>query len=161
MPLKLAVIAVGNLRERYYREACAEYGKRLAVLRPVEMIEIQEEPVPDEGVAGLVDRALEREGRRILNQLRPDDAAAALTPGGGMMGSADFARAIDPAADPNCKRLVFIIGSSHGLDRAVYDRCRWKLSFGPMTFPHQLARVMLLEQIYRGEMILRNRAYHK
>ena len=159
--MKLAVIAVGSLREKHYREACAEYAKRIAALRPVEIIELEEEYIADEGSASAVEKALEREGKRILNRLRPGDLAVALTAGGKAMGSVEFARAVDPTAHPDHKRCVFIIGSSHGLARAVYDRCPWKLSFGPMTFPHQLARVMLFEQLYRGQMILQGSAYHK
>jgi 23S rRNA (pseudouridine1915-N3)-methyltransferase len=159
--LKLALIAVGGLKEKYFREACAEYSKRMSAMRPVEIIELEEEYIAAEGDPAIVGKALEREGRRILGRLRPEDWAAALTPGGKAMDSAAFARAIDPSAYPDRKRCVFIIGSSHGLAQAVYDRCQWHLSFGPMTFPHQLARVMLLEQLYRGQMILRGSAYHK
>ena len=159
--MKLAVIAVGSLKEKHYRDACAEYGKRMAVMRPVELIEVPEAPVFDEDSPGLVEKALEQESQRILGRLRPEDTAIALAPDGDTRDSVAFARMIDPMADPECKRRVFIIGSSHGLGKATYARCQRKLSFGPMTFPHQLARVMLLEQIYRGQMILLGRAYHK
>jgi len=159
--LKLAVIAVGNLKERHYREACAAYSKRMSVMQPVEIIELEEEFIASEENSSLVERALERESKRILSRLRPDDLTVALTPEGKTMDSPAFARVIDPAANPDRKRCVFIIGSSHGLGPAVYANCQWKLSFGPMTFPHQLARVMLLEQLYRGQMILRGSSYHK
>ena len=161
MPLRLAVVAVGSLKEKHYREACAEYVKRLKLLRAVELIEIKEEPLVDEGQPALREKALEAEAKRILGRLDKDDVAVALAPNGKMMDSTEFARMIDPTASPEIRRMVFIIGSSHGLGREVYTHCRWSLSFGPMTFPHQLARVMLLEQIYRAEMILRGRAYHK
>ena len=159
--MKLAVIAVGGLKEKYYREACGAFIKRMSVMRPVEMIEVEEEPVIDEGIPSYVEKAMERESRRVLNQLRPDDQAVAMAPGGHAMDSVAFARVIDPSANPDVKRCVFILGSSHGLGQAIYARCKQCLSFGPMTFPHQLARVMLLEQLYRGQMILRGSAYHK
>jgi 23S rRNA (pseudouridine1915-N3)-methyltransferase len=159
--LKLAVIAVGTLKERYYREACAEYLKRMRVMRPVEVIEIPEETLKDEATPALVEQALEREGQRILSRLRPDDLVTALSPAGQTMDSAAFARAISPADSTAGKRCVFIIGSSHGLAAQVYAKSGRQLSFGPMTFPHQLARLMLLEQIYRGQMIALRRAYHK
>jgi 23S rRNA (pseudouridine1915-N3)-methyltransferase len=159
--LKLAVIAVGSLKERHFRDACAEYMKRMAVMRPVEIVEVPEEPIANKGSPESVARALEQESRRILGRLRPDDTAVALTPDGEARDSGAFAKMLDPMADPECKRMVFIIGSSHGLGGATYARCRLKLSLGPMTFPHQLARVMLLEQIYRAQMILLGRAYHK
>ena len=159
--MKLAVVAVGNLKERYFREACAEYCKRMTVMRPVEVIEVPEEPIADEGTPALIARALEREGQRILGLLRPGDVPVALAPDGGTMDSPAFAEFIGPSAGLEGKRLVFIIGSSHGLGPAVYEKCRRKLSLGPMTYPHQLVRVMLLEQIYRGQMIGLGRSYHK
>jgi 23S rRNA (pseudouridine1915-N3)-methyltransferase len=159
--MKLAVVAVGSLKDKYYREACAEYGKRMTVMRPVEMLEVAEELVADEKSPSLVANALAREGRRILSILRTGDVPVALSPDGKLMDSVDFAAMIDPPVNAEYKRMVFIIGSSHGLSPEVYQSCRPCLSLGPMTFPHQLARVMLLEQIYRGQMINANRAYHK
>ena len=159
--MKLAIIAVGNLKERHYREACAEYVKRMTAMMPVEVVEIDEAYIADEESPSLVERALAQEGQRILSRLRPDDKAVALSPEGKAMDSPGFADLIDPKGNPEWKRCVFVIGSSHGLGAAVYARCGLRLSFGPMTFPHQLARVMLLEQIYRGQMILRGSAYHK
>jgi 23S rRNA (pseudouridine1915-N3)-methyltransferase len=159
--LKLAVIAVGALKEGYYREACAEYLKRMKVMRPVEVIEIAEEPLKPEAAPALIEQALEREGRRIVSRLRPDDMVTALSPAGKTMDSQAFAQAINPADGGPGGRLVFVIGSSHGLGEQVYARSSWQLSFGPMTFPHQLARLLLLEQLYRGQMIANNRAYHK
>ena len=159
--MKLAIIAVGNLREKHFLDACAEYRKRMGVMQPVEVVEVPEEAIADEGSPTLVEKALEKEAQRILGFLRPGDTAIALTPEGVMVDSVHFAKVIDPSANPDHKRMVFIIGSSHGLGRTVYDKCDRKLSLSPMTYPHQLARVMLLEQLYRGQMILRGRAYHK
>ncbi|MCL1805841.1 MAG: 23S rRNA (pseudouridine(1915)-N(3))-methyltransferase RlmH [Clostridiales bacterium] len=159
--MKLAVAAVGGLREGFYREACAEYCRRMAVMRPVEILEVREERIADENSPSQVERALEREGGRILALLRDGDVPVSLSPAGRQADSAEFACMIDPGADPDAKRMVFIIGSSHGLSPSVYGKCRLSLSLGPMTFPHQLARVILLEQIYRGQMINAGRAYHK
>ena len=159
--MKLAIVAVGRMKEKHYLDACAEYAKRLSAMQPVEIIELEEVYIAAEGDAHAVGKALEQEGRRILGRLRPDDLAVALTPEGRAMDSVAFASAIDASAHPDRKRCVFIIGSSHGLGQAVYARCQWKLGFGPMTFPHQLARVMLMEQIYRAQMIRRGAAYHK
>ena len=159
--MKLAVVAVGSLKERYFREACAEYSKRMSSMRPVEILEVPEEPVLDESMPAAVERSLEKEGLRILRCLKPDDFPVALAPEGRPLDSPGFAALIDPMANPDAKRMVFVVGSSHGLAPAVHGKCKLTLSFGPMTFPHQLARVMLLEQIYRGQMILQGRAYHK
>ncbi|MCL1848343.1 MAG: 23S rRNA (pseudouridine(1915)-N(3))-methyltransferase RlmH [Clostridiales bacterium] len=161
--MKLMVIAVGSMKDKHFRDACAEYGKRMAIMQPVEIIEIEEEYIADEKNVSSIKKALVREGQKILSRLQTEDITVALTPEGKGMDSSEFAKMIDPAAAENAsyKRCVFIIGSSHGLDQAVYDTCKRKLSFGPMTFPHQLARVMLMEQIYRGQMILRGSTYHK
>ena len=159
--MKLAVIAVGSLKEKYYKEACGEYLKRMTAMQPVEMLEIPEERIADEKDSSQVARALEIEGRHILSRLRAGDSPVALTPDGFMMDSIEFAGMIDTRADLEYKRLVFIIGSSHGLSQDVYHHCIRKLSLGCMTFPHQLTRVMLLEQIYRGQMIAAGRTYHK
>ena len=161
--MKLAVIAVGKLKEKYFRDACAEYIKRMSAMTPVEIIEIEEEHLSakDERNPVMVERSLEREGRRILNRLWEDDLTIALAVEGRTVTSEELARMIEPAINPPFKRCIFIIGSSHGLAPAVYAGCRMKISFGSMTFPHQLARVILLEQIYRGQMILRGSDYHK
>ena len=159
--MKLAVIAIGSLKERYYREACAEYLKRMSGMQPVDVIELREEFIAAEKEPSAVERALEKEGKRILSRLHTEDLVVALASGGTTMDSVAFAGMIDPSVHQDKKRCVFIIGSSHGLGQPVFDKCDRKLSFGPMTFPHELARVMLLEQLYRGQMIRRGSAYHK
>ena len=159
--MKLAVIALGTLKENYFRDACTEYLKRLTTMIPVAIEEIREETPVSEDSAALIAKALEKEGQRILERLREGDSVAALTPQGRLLDSQEFAQRLDFSLQHSVKRLVFVIGSSHGLAPAVMARSDWQLSFGPMTFPHQLARVMLLEQIYRGQMILAGRRYHK
>ena len=149
--MKISVIAVGNLRETFYREACCEYLKRLRPLVSLELIEIAEESLGKEESPALIRRALEREGEKILKRIRPQAAAVPLALEGRQLDSLAFAKELDPARHPDRQQLTFIIGSSHGLAPEVYRRADWCLSFSPMTFPHQLARVMLLEQIYRGK----------
>ena len=159
--MKLAIIAVGSVKDRNLREACGEYLKRMNTMQPVEIIEIAEDYIPDERNRASVMRALEREGKRVLSCLRRGDVAVAMTPRGNLMDSLTFSNMLDPSSGIEGTRLVFIIGSSYGLGPEVYAHCQWELSMGPMTFPHQLARLMLLEQIYWGQMILRGSAYHK
>ena len=159
--MKLMVVAVGTLKDKHYRDACAEYQKRMQPMRPVDVIALREEPLAEDAAPAAAQKALEREGARILGALQPDDTVVALSPDGRQLDSEAFAAAIGPAAYPGSKRLVFVLGSSHGLCPAVYARCHWRLSFGLMTFPRQLALVILLEQIYRGQMITLGRAYHK
>ena len=159
--MKLAIIALGKLKEKHYREACSEYCKRLSTMRALDIIELHEELISDESDPSLVAKSLEREAKQIISALRPDDLPVALSMRGQMIDSLSFANMIEPISNPDTKRMAFIIGSSHGLAPAVYASCSVQLSFGPMTFPHQLARIMLLEQIYRAEMINRGRRYHK
>ena len=152
---------MGNIKEPYFRDACSVYIKRMRVMQPVDIYEIPEEPIPQERNPSLVEKALDKEGKRILTYLRRGDIAVALSPRGETIDSVNFAAKLNPPPGNEGNRLVFIIGSSHGLSTEVYAHCQWELSFGPMTFPHQLARLMLLEQLYRGQMILRGSAYHK
>jgi 23S rRNA (pseudouridine1915-N3)-methyltransferase len=159
--LKVAIIAVGSVKEKYFIDACDAYLKRLAPISPLEMITIKEEFIADERDGALIRKALQAEGQRIIARLSLEDEAVAMTPDGEPIDSQAFARLIDPLIYPGVKRLVFIIGSSHGLSPEVYSGCGRKLSFGPMTYPHQLARLMLIEQIYRARMIQRGRPYHK
>ncbi len=159
--MKISVIAVGNLREKFYQEACAEYLKRLKPMAALEMIEIPEENLSGEDSPALIHRALDREGKKIIKRIPCRAAAVPLALAGRQLDSVAFAGELDPAKNLGRQQIVFIIGSSHGLSPQVYQRADWRLSFGPMTFPHQLARLMLLEQIYRAEMILARRSYHK
>ena len=159
--MKVAIIAVGDLKEKYFRDACDVYLRRLAPISPVETLTIKEEYIADERDAALTRKALFMEGQRIIARLNPDDEAVAMTPDGEQLDSEAFARLIDPSASPGAKRLVFIIGGSHGLSPEVFAACRRKLSLGLMTYPRQLARLMLIEQIYRARMIQSGRQYHK
>ena len=131
------IIAVGGLKEAFSREACAEYIKRLSAFCRVEVTEIKESPLPDQPSEEQIAMSLEAEGEKIL-------AALLLSRAAGETGA-----------------VSFIIGSSYGLSRRVKQACDLRLSFSEMTFPHQLMRVILLEQIYRGMMINANRKYHK
>ena len=159
--MKITIIAVGNLRESFYQEAAKEYLKRLAPMVRVEIIEIKEASLETKGQEALIKQVLEREGQQILKRLPDKAKVIALALKGRQLDSLEFAELMNPALNPDVQHLVFIIGGSHGLSDEVYKKADWCLNFGPMTFPHQLARIMLLEQIYRGQMILAGRTYHK
>jgi len=159
--VKLAIIAVGSVREKSFQEACADYRKRMTLMRPVDVFEVREETTEDGASTALIDKALEKEGARIVKLFRPDDFIVVLALDGTRLDSESFAKKIDPAAYPGKKRMVFVLGGSHGLASAIHTQSHWKLSFGPMTFPRQLAQVMLLEQLYRAQMISLGRVYHK
>ena len=159
--MKISVIAVGNLREKFYQEACAEYLKRLKPMVSLEMVEIAEESLGGGESPALIRRALEREGEKILKRIGGRAAVVPLALEGRQLDSLAFAGELDPGKNLSREQLVFIIGSSHGLSPQVYQRADWRLSFGPMTFPHQLMRVILLEQIYRSFRIRAGEPYHK
>ena len=154
------IIAVGGLKEAFSREACAEYMKRLSAFCRVEVTEIKEAPLPDQPSEEQIAVSREAEGEKILAALPQRSKKVALCVEGKQMPSEDFAALLSRAAGET-GAVSFIIGSSYGLSRRVKQACDLRLSFSEMTFPHQLMRVILLEQIYRGMMINANRKYHK
>ena len=158
--MNIAVICVGKLKERYWQDAAAEYEKRLTRFGKLEMIEIPDLPEPAKGSAADEQRIRESEGTAILRKIRPDDLVIALMIEGKQMDSPALAGMLRSCYDTG-KRVVFVIGGSLGLSPAVSARADRRLSFSPLTFPHQLARIMLLEQIYRGCKISAGERYHK
>ena len=153
--MNAALIAVGRLRETYWRAAADEYKKRLSRFGRFEEIEVPDRP---EGPDAL--RVLREEGQDVLRRIRPDDEVIALCIDGKPMGSTEFAERLR-AREGTGRRIVFVIGGSLGLSDEVIRRSNARLSFSPMTFPHQLARVMLLEQLYRACKINAGERYHK
>lgn len=158
--MNVAVIGVGKLRERFWREAADEYKKRLTRFGRFEEIELPDEPEPPGRSPALEARAIEREGDAILARLREDDALVALCIDGRPMDSVRFAETLETLGAGG-RRVVFAIGGSLGLSPRVTARAKVRLSFSPMTFPHQLARVMLFEQLYRACKIAAGERYHK
>lgn len=156
----IKIITVGSIKESFYREACAEYIKRLTPFCRVEVVELKESPLPDDPSRAQIDAALRNEGERILAAVPPRAVTVALCIEGTECPSEELAHFLD-AATSESGSLCFIIGSSYGLAQEVKQACRKRLSFSKMTFPHQLMRVILLEQLYRGEMINAHRRYHK
>lgn len=154
------IIAVGGLKEAFSREACAEYLKRLSAFCRAEVVEIKEAPLPERPSEEQIAAALDNEGARILAALPQRSKKIALCVEGRQMPSEAFAALIAETAG-EVGALSFVIGSSYGLSPKVKQACDVRLSFSEMTFPHQLMRVILLEQIYRGMMINSNRKYHK
>ena len=151
--LNVRLIAVGKLRESYLQEGLTEYLKRLRPYAKTEIIEI-----PDEPDAAL--RAKEREGEKILSRVGPEDYLIALDRQGKQLSSPEFAAAIQEW-ELTGKKPVFVIGGSCGLAEAVLKRANERWSFSKLTFPHQLFRLMLVEQIYRAFKIARGEKYHK
>lgn len=157
----LALICVGKLREAYWRAAADEYTKRLTRYGAVEVVECPDLPEPKNASAADIRRLAEGEGRSILSLLKPRDHVVALCVDGSRPDSRGLAARIQRAEDAGAARIVYVIGGSNGLSGAVVARADETLSFSPMTFPHQLARVMLLEQLYRARKILSGETYHK
>ena len=159
--MRIRILAIGRLKEKYWREAFAEYDKRL---RPYAHFEALEGPEADTGRESN-DRekelVLEKEGRFFLGKISEDDYNIALDLDGDMVTSEELAAVIEREAMMKGKNVNFLIGGSLGMSDAVKRRCHWRIAFGRATFPHQMIRVFLAEQIYRGIKIIRGEPYHK
>jgi len=159
--MKITVITVGKLKESYWREAIGEYSKRLSRYAKLEIIEVQDEKTPDSASETEETLIKDREGERILAKIRDDAYVMTLEIKGRKLSSEALADKIDKLGIGGVSHLVFVIGGSLGLSRAVMDRSDYALSFSDMTFPHQMMRVILLEQIYRSYRIINHEPYHK
>ena len=158
--INVKLIALGNLKEGYLREAFSEYSKRLGGLCRFELIELKEHKLPDSPSDTEIEAALEEEGKRILALLSPRAYKIALCVEGKQLSSEEFAKKLNVASAERGE-LVFIIGSSFGLSGKVKAACDMRLSISEMTFPHQLMRVVMAEAIYRALNILKGTKYHK
>ena len=159
--MKLTILCVGKLKEKFMRDAVAEYEKRLTRYVKLDVVEVADERTPDGASEKEEERIREKEGERLLRQIKEDDHVVALAISGKQYDSLAFARRLDGVALRGRSRVVFVIGGSLGLSEQVLARADEELSFSRMTFPHQLMRVILLEQIYRGYRIIRGEPYHK
>ena len=158
---KVTLICVGRLKERFYQDACAEYAKRLSRYCKLAVIELPEERLPEDPAPAGIDRALEKEAEAIRAKLPPSSILVALCIEGKLRSSEELARMMADSAGRGESHLVFLIGGSFGLHPSIKAQAAATLSMSPMTFPHHLARVMLLEQIYRGYQINAGSRYHK
>ncbi|NCB91433.1 MAG: 23S rRNA (pseudouridine(1915)-N(3))-methyltransferase RlmH [Clostridia bacterium] len=159
--MKITVVTVGKIKEKYLRDAIAEYVKRLSKYCKLEIIEVADEKTPDNASEVVEDNIRQKEGERILKYVREDAYVVTLEIGGRMLDSVEFADKINQLGIQGKSHICFIIGGSIGLGKDVLKRSDYALSFSRMTFPHQLMRVILLEQVYRGYRILMNEPYHK
>lgn len=159
--MKITILAVGKVKERFYREAVEEFAKRLNRYCKLEIIEVADEKTPDGASEMEEKQILEKEGIRLAKYLRDDAWVCALAINGKRLDSVGFSNKIEQLGISGVSHLEFVIGGSLGLCESVLRRADFKLSFSEMTFPHQLMRVILLEQIYRGYRIMLNEPYHK
>ena len=157
--MKINIICVGKIKEKYLVDAIKEYSKRLKKYIKLSIIELQDEKCPRN--PGEEEAVKAVEGERILSRIRDEGFVVALAIEGRQMKSEEFASFISEKGVRGVSCIYFIIGGSIGLDTRVLNRADLKLSFSHMTFPHQLMRVILLEQIYRAEKIIKNEPYHK
>jgi len=149
------------LKEKFYADACAEYAKRLGAYCRLTVVELPEEKLPQKPSRAQIGTALAREAQAIRAKLPPGCTVAALCVEGKLRSSEELAGLLRTWENGGASRLAFLIGGSYGLDEGLKAEAQVKLSMSPMTFPHHLARVMLLEQLYRGFKINEGGTYHK
>ena len=158
---KVSIICVGKMKEKFYMEAASEYVKRLSRFCKLEIVELPEDRLPDDPSQAQIDAALAREAEAIKDRLPSSCCIIAMCVEGKTRSSEELAALMAQSANQGGSHLVFLIGGSFGLHPSVKALAAVKLSMSPMTFPHHLARVMLLEQIYRGYQINAGSKYHK
>lgn len=159
--IKIKIIALGKLKEGYLRQASEEYLKRLSAFAKVEIAELEPVRLSDNPQNAEIEKALDTEATQILKRLDPNDYVVAMCIEGSQMSSEELSEKLSSLINLGSGSFVFIIGSSFGLSKEVKKRADLKISFSKMTFPHQLFRIMLLEQIYRAFKIKQGSNYHK
>ena len=156
--MKIKIIALGKIKEKFLKDGIDEFLKRLTPYTSIEILELTPVEIKDEN---LTQKALEQEAEKILANIKPNSYVITLEILGKQLSSEDFAQKINEITISGISELVFVIGSSCGIANSVSQRADFKLSFSKMTFLHQFARLILLEQIYRAFKILKNETYHK
>lgn len=159
--MKITVITVGKIKEKYLKDAVAEYSKRLGKYCSLSVVEVPDEKTPENASEAVEEGIRAKEAERILKYLKPDAYTITLEIGGKMLASEELAEKIEKLGVQGTSHIIFVIGGSIGLGRAVLEKSDYALSFSKMTFPHQLMRVILLEQIYRSYRIINGEPYHK
>ncbi|MCR4934829.1 MAG: 23S rRNA (pseudouridine(1915)-N(3))-methyltransferase RlmH [Lachnospiraceae bacterium] len=159
--MKIKLITVGKIKEKFFKDAILEYSKRLSKFCNLEIIEVQDEMTPDKATDVENQKILEKEGDRILSKIKDSEFLITLEIEGKKLSSEDLAKKLSSICLSGQSTIDFVIGGSLGLDKKVKARSDFSLSFSDMTFPHQLMRVIVLEQIYRAFKINANEPYHK
>ena len=159
--MNITLISVGKIKEKYLRDAIEEYSKRLTRYCKLEVLEVPDEKTPDNASEKEEDQIRDREGKRIMSKIRDNAFVIAMDLKGKSLSSVEFSELLDNCCTYGNSNIVFVIGGSLGISEEVLKRADYKLCFSKMTFPHQLFRVMLMEQIYRGFRISSGEPYHK
>ena len=159
--MKITILTVGKIKEKFYTEAVNEYSKRLSRYCKLEIIQVADEKTAENSTQNEMDIVKQKEAERLLKHIPEDAYVITLEINGKNLDSVELAEKINRMGISGTSHIIFVIGGSLGLHRNVSDRADFKLSFSRMTFPHQLMRVILLEQIYRSYRIINNQPYHK
>ena len=158
----IKIVAVGKIKEKFYKDAIGEYEKRMKAYNKVKIVEVADKKAPESLSEKEVEQVKSAEGERILSKIKDDSFVVTLEIKGKGLDSIGFAKLIqDEMIDGFGRDMVFVIGGSNGLGENVLKRSNYKISFGKMTYPHQLMRVILMEQIYRAYRIINKEPYHK
>lgn len=159
--MKITILCVGKLKEKYWTLAIEEYKKRLSRYVNIEIIEVPDEKAPENMSQAEGEQVKDKEGERISKYIKENDFVVALAINGKMFSSEEFSDFIDKQMVMGISNIVFVIGGSLGISENIMKRSNFSISFSKMTFPHQMMRVILLEQVYRGFRIIKNEPYHK
>jgi 23S rRNA (pseudouridine1915-N3)-methyltransferase len=159
--MKITLITVGKIKEKYLKDAIAEYTKRLSKYCKLEIVEVADEKTPDRASEVVEDGIRSKEAERILKYVKDDAYIITLEIGGKQLSSEELSKKIESLGVQGTSHIIFIIGGSIGLGNEVLKKSDFALSFSKMTFPHQLMRVILLEQVYRSYRIMNGEPYHK
>lgn len=159
--MRITLLTVGKIKEKFYLQAIEEYAKRLSGYCKLEILEVADEKTPDGISETAKEKIRQKEGQRLLKYIKEDAYVITLEIQGKMLSSEEFSQKLENLGLQGKSRLVFVIGGSLGLGQGIRERSDYALSFSKMTYPHQLMRVILLEQIYRGYKIMEGAPYHK
>ena len=159
--MKITILTVGKIKEKYLKDAINEYSKRLSKYCKLEIIEVADEKTPDNASEVVEEGIRNKEGERLLKYIKDDAFVITLEINGKLLTSEELSDKINKLGIGGTSHIIFVIGGSIGLGKEVLKRSNFALSFSKMTFPHQLMRVILLEQVYRSYRIINNEPYHK
>ena len=159
--MKIKLICVGKLKEKYLSDGMNEYLKRLSAYAQVEVVEVNDEKIPDNASLAQEMLVKAKEGRRILDKVKQDDYVILLDVSGNQIDSVELSKQVESCMINGKSTIDFVIGGSLGHGSKILERANYRLSFSKMTFPHQLMRLILVEQIYRAFKIMKNENYHK
>ena len=159
--MKITIVCVGKIKEKFYVDAIAEYSKRLGRYCSLSVVEVKDEKTKEQATDTEIAMIKEREGERSLKNIREDGYVIALAIDGKLLDSVELSQKIEKLGLGGTSHIYFVIGGSLGLSDSVLRKADYQLSFSRMTFPHQLMRVVLLEQIYRSYRIMNHEPYHK